>query len=1373
MAGSGDIWGKADACQFAWSSFEGDGELVVRVLEIHSNDPWAKTGLMLRHSLAADSPQVSIFLTLSNGVSFQYRLAKGEDSAADTPFLRRTANSRTDSPERQSRSLALLPAQPVTVPCWLKLVRRGNLFSGYYSEDGTEWQWAGTQRVEMPDGLYGGLALSSRDALRRCLAILNSLEFANAPADEAPPVEPAGASAPGTGDGLKATFFEDIDLSGNTVSEILPIIDFNWTTNPAKGIEQERFSVRWEGEVQAQFSEPYGFHVVSDDRARLWVNGQLLVDDSAAHAATESSGLITLTAGAKYLIRLEYFQHGQAAVCKLLWSSPSTPKQIIPTSQLYSHVTDTDHDGLPDSWEEDYRLDPQDAADAFDDPDSDGLSNLEEYRAGKNPRVPDNYSLNVPFPWLARDIGNPGQFGASSFGSGTYMVTGSGWDIWGNADACHYVYQSINGEAQIVARVVAVQNTDPWAKACIMMRETLADDSRQVMISLTPEKGVSFQFRSNLAGISIDDPGGSATAPCWLKLVRYGNTFTGYRSSDGAQWEWVATEAVPMPTSIQVGLAVTSHNNQKSCTALFENVKVGYTESSVVSPRLAALTGTGDGLLGTYFNEGSQTIVSRIDPTVGFNWGRSTPTTGISADRFSVRWEGMVEAQFSEPYAFHVISDDGCRLWLDGRKVIDGWSDRAATRMTAKVPLLVGHKYLVRLEYYENLGEAVAQFQWSSPSTPRQTVPQSQLYSPTNAFYAQIEDKDRDGLPDRWERLYGLDDTDASDASTDLDGDGLTNLQEYLAGTDPRQADTDDDGLPDSWEIHNGLLATQSGDAQKDADRDGLSNLEEFQAKTNPQREDSDGDGLPDAVELRETGTNPLESDIQEITTVAEVPGAAAVATLGQWAVEGTALFAKDARGFVEYILTAPQADMYRLEVEGASQNPNDINPEFELLLSVDGEFLGRKYLRAGSEATGLVQVLMPWLNGGDHRIRIYWDNVAPYRSLRLVAVRFQSLQGMDANGNGVNDWAEHRLQTLCGIETKTGEPLSSNGTNIMLSPTSPCCLDGRGSYLSMIRITGGEAPQPAAGHHWFANVTLLPALTTTVGISFQNGGLTQATQIAWRPTDVLKARDLTIRQGDAVLFTVGREFPVADSDSLSAAMSLDIPGLTNYTGPAGTLLPCRFDQPGRYVVTGTCAPVQGAHQTGRLTVQVVSCSFDEAPAVWAGQTRTWMCRNLLPEVSLEADPRLLLEPLSFGDETSTNDTPRFNLNTDAPETRFVDARLGDHGPVLGTTAVDGFRLYAGTDVYLRVLENYEDGSQLVAMGLVLSPVRPPVSVRVQIIVGGIIFDDGTITKILHAGNFNELGQAEVRFLRPRTAQTSVCHTTTAFQGEIQLGLVP
>jgi hypothetical protein len=174
-----------------------------------------------------------------------------------------------------------------------------------------------------------------------------------------------------------------------------------------------------------------------------------------------------------------------------------------------------------------------------------------------------------------QDIGSVGPAGNAAFANGAYTVNASGADIWGSADAFHYVYQRFSGDGEVVARVVSVQNTDPWAKAGVMIRETLTAGSRQAMMAITPGNGAAFERRVNTAGNSDNDNVTGFTAPYWVRLVRSGNTFTGYRSSDGLTWVRVGNPVtIAMANDVYAGLALTAHNNSVLNTSVFDNVRI-------------------------------------------------------------------------------------------------------------------------------------------------------------------------------------------------------------------------------------------------------------------------------------------------------------------------------------------------------------------------------------------------------------------------------------------------------------------------------------------------------------------------------------------------------------------------------------------------------------------------------------------------------------------------------------------------------------------------------------------------------------------------------------------------------------------------------
>ena len=141
----------------------------------------------------------------------------------------------------------------------------------------------------------------------------------------------------GTGNGLSATYYNNIDFTGTTVTRVDPTIDFAWGTgSPAASIGADTFSARWTGQVEAQFTGTYTFYTVSDDGVRLWVNGQQIINNWTDHAPTENSGTIALTAGQRYDIRMEFYENGGGAIARLLWSSASIPKAVIPSTPALS-----------------------------------------------------------------------------------------------------------------------------------------------------------------------------------------------------------------------------------------------------------------------------------------------------------------------------------------------------------------------------------------------------------------------------------------------------------------------------------------------------------------------------------------------------------------------------------------------------------------------------------------------------------------------------------------------------------------------------------------------------------------------------------------------------------------------------------------------------------------------------------------------------------------------------------------------------------------------------------------------------------------------------------------------------------------------------
>jgi uncharacterized repeat protein (TIGR01451 family) len=181
-------------------------------------------------------------------------------------------------------------------------------------------------------------------------------------------------------------------------------------------------------------------------------------------------------------------------------------------------------------------------------------------------------STALPSPWNSKDVGSLATPGGTGNGTNKFILAGSGADIWGTSDAFRYLYQLGSGDCSVVARVVSVQSTDPWAKAGVMIRESLAANSSHASTFLTPSNGTAFQFRSGTGAASGNVNSTVVSAPYWVKIVRTGNVFASYSSATGSTWAFIGSQTIPMASTVYIGLAVTSHNDGILCTAVFDNI---------------------------------------------------------------------------------------------------------------------------------------------------------------------------------------------------------------------------------------------------------------------------------------------------------------------------------------------------------------------------------------------------------------------------------------------------------------------------------------------------------------------------------------------------------------------------------------------------------------------------------------------------------------------------------------------------------------------------------------------------------------------------------------------------------------------------------
>jgi len=186
----------------------------------------------------------------------------------------------------------------------------------------------------------------------------------------------------------------------------------------------------------------------------------------------------------------------------------------------------------------------------------------------------ENPPATLPAPWISTDLGAVTPAGEATHSNGTFTIKGSGADIWESSDQFQFVNQSITGDAEIIAKVNSLTNTNTYAKAGVMFRETLTPTSKHAMTDVSAAAGVEFLSRNAVSGITTADVA-AGTAPKWIRVVRSGNVFTSYTSDNGTTWTQLGTpKTIAMANTIYVGMAVTSHANGTLGTGVFSDVIV-------------------------------------------------------------------------------------------------------------------------------------------------------------------------------------------------------------------------------------------------------------------------------------------------------------------------------------------------------------------------------------------------------------------------------------------------------------------------------------------------------------------------------------------------------------------------------------------------------------------------------------------------------------------------------------------------------------------------------------------------------------------------------------------------------------------------------
>ena len=192
-------------------------------------------------------------------------------------------------------------------------------------------------------------------------------------------------------------------------------------------------------------------------------------------------------------------------------------------------------------------------------------------------------SKTLPSPWKNTDLGNVNYAGQAESSEDYITISASGDDLWGIADEGHFVYQEINSDKEIIAKIQTLNPSRLWAKACVMIRENLSSDSPMAYQGITRIRSDMSDNTNQTLFVRRLTTGAATSSsmiydtnmlPSYVKLSRIGDTFSGYWSRDGFSWQLIGSQTISMNQNCYIGLAVSANDNSRFGDAIFSDITI-------------------------------------------------------------------------------------------------------------------------------------------------------------------------------------------------------------------------------------------------------------------------------------------------------------------------------------------------------------------------------------------------------------------------------------------------------------------------------------------------------------------------------------------------------------------------------------------------------------------------------------------------------------------------------------------------------------------------------------------------------------------------------------------------------------------------------
>ncbi len=488
-------------------------------------------------------------------------------------------------------------------------------------------------------------------------------------------VDPAETTAPApavpvASNGLKGEYFNGRTFNTPVLTRTDADINFEWAgASPAAGIDVDNFSARWSGEILPAYSEEYTFFIVGDNGRRLSVNGLTLVNQWNPAAGDDGgwhSGKVTLTAGVRVPISIDYYEAFGGAGVVLYWFSATQGWEVVPSSRLFT-----------------------------------GGSGVDTTRPGVTLSTPASGAITGPVTITV---------------AFTESVTGL---TLSDFTATSATLSALTGSG--AAYTLTLTPASAATSGSLSLPASAAADAAGNLS--TASNTLSLTFTQNQAP-SVSLAAQSISRGQVISVQPTGS------DPEGQALTWSASGLPPglsiNATSGRISGTVTSAATGSYNSLLGVRDPAGLTGSRNV---VWTVVTASPGLQATYYNGRNfeTQVLSRVDAGINFDWGSAAPAPGVNADNFSVRWAGTLTPAYSETYTITIPTDNGVRLWVNNVLLIDKFTDDVTGWFNATVALTANTPAAIRIEYKEEYGGAGITVYWHSATQAWETLPTARL----------------------------------------------------------------------------------------------------------------------------------------------------------------------------------------------------------------------------------------------------------------------------------------------------------------------------------------------------------------------------------------------------------------------------------------------------------------------------------------------------------------------------------------------------------------------------------------------------------------------------------------------------------------------